>query len=70
MELSGDIMFINKIAFLVSISHKIKFGTAEALKNRKSETILKAIQHIKRIYARCGFNITTINLDGEFGNLK
>ena len=70
VELSGDIMFINKIPFFVSISHKIKFGTAEALKNRKRETILKAIQHINRIYRRRGFRITTINLDGEFGNLK
>ena len=70
VELSGDIMFINKIPFFISISHKIKFGTAEALKNRKSETILKAIKHIHSIYKRRGFNITNINLDGEFTSLK
>ena len=70
VELSGDIMFVNKIPFFISISHKIKFGTAEALKNRKTETILKAIQHIARIYKRRVFSIKTINLDGGFASLK
>ena len=70
VEISGDVMFINKIPFFISISHKIKFGTAEALKNRKAETILKAIQHIHRIYKRRGLRTTRFNLDGEFASLK
>ena len=41
VELSGDIMFINKIIFFISISHKIKFGTAEVLKKPKSSNYRK-----------------------------
>ena len=34
VELSRDIMFVNKIPLFISISHTIKFGTAEALKKK------------------------------------
>ena len=37
VTLSGDIMIINKTAFFVSIYHKIKFNSAEALNNRKQK---------------------------------
>jgi len=30
----GDIMFINKLAFFVSISHNLKFSTAELMLNQ------------------------------------
>jgi hypothetical protein len=35
VTLCVDIMFVNKIPFLVTISRNIKFGTAEVLKNRR-----------------------------------
>jgi hypothetical protein len=37
VTLCVDIVFVNKIPFLVTISRNIKFGTAEVLKNRKTE---------------------------------
>jgi hypothetical protein len=39
-----DIMSVNKIAFLVMISHGIKFSTVETLKDRKNPTITTAIR--------------------------
>ena len=45
--ISGDIMFINKVPFFVTISHKIKFSTAEALPNRK--------QHLRKTWFHCDF---------------
>lgn len=41
LEIAMDIMFINKIAFLVSVSRKLHFGTVEALPDRQTDTIKK-----------------------------
>ena len=40
VTLGGDIMFVNKIPFFMTISRNIKFGTAEVLQNQQSATIL------------------------------
>jgi hypothetical protein len=50
-----DIMFVNKIAFLLTISRGIKFGTAEILKDRKHLTIMSAIKHVVALYSKRGF---------------
>lgn len=73
VTLCGDIMFINRIPFLMTISRNIKFGTAERLENREAATIAKAIKNVHDIYRTRGFKVTTILMDGEFqvlaGNL-
>jgi len=61
-----DIMYINNIPFLISISRHIKFGTAEKLPNRQFQNIMKAIRGIYNIYAMRGFIITIILGDNEF----
>ena len=38
--LAGDIMSVNKIPFLITISHWIKFGTIEVLSDKKLATLL------------------------------
>ena len=45
-----DIMFINKIPFLVTISRNLKFRTVEALDNRQVPTICKKLQSIVKLY--------------------
>jgi Reverse transcriptase (RNA-dependent DNA polymerase)/Zinc knuckle len=65
-----DIMFVNKIPFLVSISRHIKFCTAELLQNQQSKTLLTAIKHIKSVYSKRGFNITVMLMDGQFDSLR
>jgi hypothetical protein len=47
-----DIMFVNKIAFLVTISRGIKFGTAETLRDRKHLTIMSAIKSVVALYTQ------------------
>ena len=39
VTLGGDIMFVNKIPFFMTISRNIKFGTAEVIQNQQSATI-------------------------------
>jgi hypothetical protein len=65
-----DIMFVNKIPFLVSISHNIKFGTIETIKNRQHKTILLGIKHIKALYAQRGFRVRMAHTDNEFAAMR
>jgi hypothetical protein len=66
VTIGADIMFVNQIPFLISISRYLKFGTTEVLKNRKNATIIQAFKNIRGIYARRGFQITLCHADGKF----
>jgi len=68
--LAGDIMFVNKIAFFMTISRHIKFGTAEMILDQKNKTILTAIKQVKSMYMRRGFIIQTLLMDGQFESLR
>jgi Reverse transcriptase (RNA-dependent DNA polymerase) len=66
VTLAGDIMFVNKLPFFVTISRHIRFSTSEFLKNKKSDTIFQAIKHVHQTYTKRGFKVKTLLLDGEF----
>jgi hypothetical protein len=68
--LAGDIMFVNKIPFFVTISRYIKFGTTEVLQNQQSKTILHAIRQVLAVYKKRGFIVTTLLMDGQFETLR
>jgi hypothetical protein len=70
ITLCADIMYVNGIAMLVTVSRNIRFATVEALSNRKAPTIEKAIKAVKSVYLRSGFKITTALMDGEFETLR
>jgi hypothetical protein len=65
ITLAGDIMFINKIPFFVTISRAIKFATSEMIVYRKNPTILIAIKQVMAAYAKRGFILTTLIMDGD-----
>ena len=65
-----DIMFINRIPFLVSKSRKMLFSTAEMLYNRQAKVIAKAIKNILSYYSTRGFQIEIAIMDGEFEVLR
>ena len=46
VTLCVDIMYINHVAMLVSLSRNIKFGTTEAIPNNKSATIVSGVTGI------------------------
>ena len=66
VTLAGDIMFVNKLPFFVTISRHIRFSTSEFLKNKKTESIFQAIKHVHQTYTKRGFKVKTFMLDGEF----
>jgi hypothetical protein len=65
-----DVMKVNKIPFLVSISRAIKFGTVAWLKNTKGPAILECIRNVRNIYVKRGFILEIIEVDGQFEPLR
>jgi hypothetical protein len=57
-----DIMFVNKIPFLVTISCRIKIS----LTDRKHPTIMSAIKHVVALYSKRGFRVSDAHTDNEF----
>jgi len=64
-----DIMFVNKIAFFMIISRHIKFGTAEFLTSKSAQTIKKAMNNVRKVYAKRGFHVRYCHADGEFEHM-
>jgi hypothetical protein len=57
ITIAADVMFVNGIPFYITISRNIKFGTAEAIQNKKPTTIMTAVEPVRQIYLRRGFRI-------------
>jgi hypothetical protein len=52
--------------FLMSISKKIRFITAQVLDNRKLSSLVNTLRRIYGVYRKRGFHITNIPCDREF----
>jgi hypothetical protein len=59
-------MFVNKLAFLVTTSHHIKFGMIELLTNPQEDTVGKSVLNVMSLYGSCGFLVYMVHADGEF----
>jgi hypothetical protein len=70
VTLCVDIMFINQIIFLITLSRKLNFGTVEVLQNRKATTILSAIKSVRYMYNKRGLTIELGLMDNEFEPLR
>jgi hypothetical protein len=68
--LGGDIMFVNKLPFFMTISRNIKFGTAELLANQTNKTILSAVRQVKALYMKRGFRLNHMLMDGQFESIR
>lgn len=65
-----DIMFVNKIAFLITVSRSIRFGTTERLMSRKADLVGKALTDTIVFYKKRGFRVVECVGDGEFEVLR
>ena len=66
VTLAIDVMFINKVAFLITTSQNLKFGTVEAISNHQINTIIAKLKSVCQIYHHRGFRVTVILGDPEF----
>jgi hypothetical protein len=70
VTLCVDVMFVNEIPMLVTLSRNIHFTTVEAIANRSTANLMKAIKNVVSIYKRAGFQIEAAMMDGEFTKLR
>ena len=61
-----DVMFVNGIVFLVTVSRHIKFGTIKAMVNRRQASLLAAIKLVTQVYWLARFKVTMALMDGKF----
>jgi hypothetical protein len=70
VTLCVDIMFLDEVAFLVTVSKYIKYITLRFLEDQKSGTIMKALQHVFTTYKAAGFAIKEVHCDRGFVTLE
>jgi hypothetical protein len=64
--LAIDVFFVNGVPYFVTFSLRICFLSVTHLRNRKIETIFKALKTMHNYYLQHGFQIVYIKGDGEF----
>jgi hypothetical protein len=65
-----DVMYINNVAMLVSISRNIRFATVVAIADKTGKHLLSAIKTIVQLYRRAGFQVRRALMDGEFEKIR
>lgn len=66
VELSIDVLHVNRIPFLATLSKNIHYSTMDALDNMKISTIEHVIDTVLRAYAVRGFHVRAIHVDIQF----
>jgi len=69
VHLVGDVMFVNGIPFLVTMSRRIRFATVQHVPDRRAPMLANVMKHVINLYTRSGFNVQTSLMDGEFEKL-
>ena len=64
--MSTDVMFINKLPFLVSIIRKLNFTTIEYLSSKNEIALVTSINKVVSYYRSNGLHLVKIFLDPEF----
>jgi Reverse transcriptase (RNA-dependent DNA polymerase) len=70
VTLTADIMFVNKMMFLVTFSRNIRFGTVEKLGGKSDAVVLTALKDVVKRYRGGGFSVEMLMTDGEFESLR
>ena len=65
-----DLMHINGIGLLVTISRHIIFATGSMIKKRKVEHIVDGITQVHKVYLKRGFKITHMHTDCELEPIR
>ena len=66
VNLSIDIMYVNRIPFVTTFSRNIKFTTVKAIQNRTKAQLVQSIKNVLPIYTQRGLQVDNALLDGEF----
>jgi hypothetical protein len=70
VTLAFDLMYVNKVVFLVTFSRHICFGTAKRIESRREEVVTAGLKAIVQLYKSRGFKVDTFLGDREFESLR
>jgi len=70
MKIEFILCDVDGTAFLMTISRRIKFITSEYVPARTAKSLAKHIDRVVHVYARAGFTVRTILMDGESEKIK
>ncbi len=70
VTVTADVMFVNGLPFLVTLSRDIKLGSVEFLPSHTVTQLCNALNKVFLIYRRGGFMIRSCLMDMEFEKLK
>ena len=65
-----DVLYVNKLPFIATISRYIRFGTVEFLRNQKSTTLTQHVKQVNQLYRQRGFRPIYALMDGQFEPLR
>ena len=68
--LAINLMFVNKIPFLITVSRSLHFGTVKSLPNHQAPTVTAALTRVVQTYRQHGFCIATTLADPKFEPLQ
>ena len=70
VEISVDVLHVNRLPFLASISKNIHYSTIDALDNMRIPTMESTIRQLMRSYSVRGFNVVAIHVDIQFKSIS
>ena len=66
LTISEDIIFLIRLAFLISVSCSLKFMIVEYISKHTGTVISKYLEKVYDIYLRRGFTVNLLLMDIEF----
>ena len=70
VTLNVDIMFVNKIALLITHSQGISLIMVEHLLDRKAKYLAKHLLRVVNVYHRGGYKVQTMLMDNGFNKVS
>ena len=65
-----DVIFVNGLPFLTTLSRDIRFGMAEQFPSRTAKQLANSLMKVVKLYAKGGFVVRNLLMDGEFDKFK
>jgi hypothetical protein len=70
VTLCADIMFINNVPYLITISQNLRFGTTTKQENKSGKTGMQELLKVLQVYRGRGFAVTMVATNWEFDYMR
>jgi hypothetical protein len=70
VTMAAGVFFVDGMAFLITMSCRIKFITVEHVPVQTATNLSKHLTQVLQVYERAGFRVRTILTDGEFEKVR